>query len=118
MTEELQSQKITITPSTGVQRFAADVSLAFDLGRDLEIAHLVRSPKILAESKTDEGEGYALDNSLTELCRIRMSPANGVVLALHILDEISDSGKLNTESLRQSVEKIIAKNNEKRDDVE
>ena len=47
-----------------------------------------------------------------------MSPANGVVLALHILDEISDSGKLNTESLRQSVEKIIAKNNEKRDDVE
>lgn len=91
-------------------RFSADSSLMINLGRDVEISFLQNSPSMSAQLESEDGqEGYELEPKILEMARVRLAPNNAVALAFYILDELSQTGKMNPELLESSFSTILEK---------
>lgn len=91
-------------------RSVADVGLAINLGRDVEIAFLQASPRIaaiLSPDGADDQQGFDVQGSLIEVARIRMAPAAAMIMATMTMEVLIKAGRVKTDELLKSLSAIM-----------
>lgn len=105
---------ISVLRDSSFFRAVADKAIVFDLGRDIELAFLQLGPMVLRHRRQideDSGqEGFDLENTVSEVCRIRTSPQCASTLAMLILNELAQANKLSKEKLLSAIDDIFSEN--------
>jgi hypothetical protein len=110
--ERMQAgNRVDVARDITFSRHSADIGLAIDLGRDIEISFLQFGPNVKArvvsgESESD-AEGYEFGPGATEVARIRMAPPSILQMSFLFLDTLLESNKANKEKLREYMEKMF-----------
>lgn len=100
MTEAATTRDVPIMRDNTFARATADNAVVLDLGRDVEIAFMAVSPTPVTNRLTispggEERELSAvqIQNSMYEVCRVRMNPDAIELLATQLLVRLIESGE-------------------------
>ena len=101
-----------VTRDHTFQRTVADKVLAFDLGRDIEIAFLQGGPLLKKIVDLDETTEQAqLTGSLTETVRVRLAAPVALNLSITVLTTLVEAGKVKVPALREALLQILSEEN-------
>lgn len=106
-------QRTPVVRDSTFHRSVADTGLVLDYGRDMELAFLQVGPAVSARLKTGEGdvqeEGYEMEPAVTEVSRVRMSRTSALAMAMMIIEELVEDGKIDRVGFSEQIEALFSR---------